>query len=329
MRRMFGCRRSAHGRLLSASTLALLLLLIAPAVSAQVPPQPEQALRYQNLSGIRANPLGLVDVFYVSYRLRLYESDQDVLTQNYVGIGLAGGLSPAWGRIGGIVEVQPLTVLRLWARYVFVGYFGTFNLLASFPDASSDFSDSAIEDRADQPDTENLATTGTELTLGADFQLKVGPMAVRNFTRAYYADMSLRSGDTTFFDQIYDLLMPDEGWVVTNELDGLYVTDFGLIVGARWTYSKPFYQSRHRGIGGEDGPSNDIHRVGPLIAYQFSQNLGGKFEQPTLLLLAQWHAVHRWRTGEDVSTAVPYVGLGFQFRGDLLSGPETARGRAD
>ncbi|MEM7675795.1 MAG: hypothetical protein AAF449_07305 [Myxococcota bacterium] len=275
--------------------------------------QPELSLAYENVSVIRANPLGLANFFYLSARRRLYDNDSILFRQNYVGGGVALGVSPAWSRVGGLVEVKPLTVWRLWARYVYVQYFGTFNLLASFPGPEADFSDSAIADRSNVPGTENQSAGGTELTLGSDFQIKAGPIALRNFTRAYRADMNLRDGDTAFYDQIYDMLMPDAGWVVTNETDLLFVSRFNLIIGARYTYAKPFYDQ-------DDGPSNVIHRVGPLIAYQFDGTLGGRIETPTLLLLTQWHIEHRWRTGEDVSQAVPYVGLGFVFRGNLLSG---------
>ncbi|MEO1170570.1 MAG: hypothetical protein AAFX94_00735 [Myxococcota bacterium] len=304
------------------SPLLVAVALLVPSVPDReirdgIPKSPELSISYENLSAIRYNPLGLVDFFYLSGRLRLHESDSLFLRQNYIGAGFAGGLSPAWVRLGGIVELKPVTVWRLWARYVFVQYFGTFNLLASFPDAEADFSDTAVENRADQPGTENQSVSGTELTLGSDFQLKAGPVALRNFTRGYRADMDLRDGDTTFYDQIYDVLMPNAGWVLTNETDLLYLTSSGWIIGGRYTFTKPFYEDRHR--SSDDGPSNVIHRAGPLVAYQFSNNATGRFQSPTLLLLTQWHFEHRFRTGEDVSQAVPYVGLGFLFRGDLLT----------
>lgn len=285
-------------------------------------PQPEISLAYNNFTAARVNPLGLIDFFRLTLQLRMFESESALLTQNFIGFGFSGAITPALGKAGGIIEIQPLTVLRLWARYMFVGYFGTFDLLASFEDAESNFRDSNLSDPEPDPVTGNtpttgLATSGSELTLGADFRLKLGPVAVRNFTRLYRADMDLPSGETVFYDQLYDMLMPDEGWMLTNELDGLYVTDFGMIVGARWTYAKPFYEERQ---SRRSSPrNNDLHRVGPLIAYVFEKNLGSRFERPTLLLLAQWHIEHQYRTGEDVSQAVPYLGLAFQFTGNLLA----------
>jgi len=37
-----------------------------------------------------------------------------------------------------------------------------------------------------------------------------------------------------------------------------------------------------------------------------------------VLVLAQWHLQHRFRTGEDVTAALPCLAVAFQFVGDLL-----------
>ena len=39
-----------------------------------------------------------------------------------------------------------------------------------------------------------------------------------------------------------------------------------------------------------------------------------------LILNVAWYLQHRYRTGAEVSQAVPYVVLGFAFQSDLLSG---------
>lgn len=181
-----------------ASIAAWLLAVaaLAPgAAAAQVDPQPEVALSYENLVAARVNPLGLVDFARFSLRLRMYESDSDVLKQNYVGLGVAPALSPAWGRVGVLAEVQPLTILRLYAQYDFVGYFSTFNLFASFPTASADYSDTAIRDRTEEPGLASYATYGGMLTLGATLQVKVGPVAARSLFRAVHTSFDVRAGD--------------------------------------------------------------------------------------------------------------------------------------
>ena len=303
--------------------LTALLLALTSTAFAQVEPQAQHSVAYENLTAVRVNPLGLVNFTRVSYRFRLFESDSDILKQNYVGIGAVGAISPAWGRIGILAEVQPLTILRLYAQFEFIGNFGTFDLFASFPSANSDFSDSTIQARAEDEATEAYATTGSLLTLGATLQLKVGPVAVRSLFRAARTNYTTRAGDVVYYDQIYDMLMPDDGWMVVNDLDVLAVLNPGttqLAAGVRWSYSHSFYNDSHFAPGEDpnDVPNNDVHRIGPLLAWQIRNNPGARFDKPTLILLAQWHLQHRWRTGADVSQALPYVGLAFSFQGDLL-----------
>lgn len=286
-----------------------------------VDPQPEVQLYYRSLTAARVNPLGLFELFDLSLRGRFYESDSDALRQNFAGIGLTAGLSPAFGRIGVLAEVQPLTILRLWAAYEFIGYFSSFDLMASFPSAASAYSDTAIRGAKDlgRP---GYATWGGQLTLGANAQVRFGPIAIRDSFRAIMPSFQLREGDRVFFDQIFDLQVPNDGWAVVNELDVLGIFDIGLMVGARYTIATPFNEARHFAPG--DDPAlaqNHVHRLGPMIAYTFERRPGTRFDSPTLILLAQWHLIHRYRTGADVDIGLPYLGLAFQFNGDLL-GPE-------
>ena len=304
---------------------AIALAALASEAQAQVvePPPPVQ-LYHQHLTAARINPLGLIHLAFLSGRFRLFENRSAALAQNFVGIGVTGALSPAWGRIGPRVEVQPLSVLSFFGQYEVMGTFGTFDLMASFPSATAEFSDDAIDQRGDDPATEGYATSGTVLTLGAIAQVKVGPVAARNTTRFMRHDFTLRDGDRVFYDQLFDNLMSDEGWYVQNDLNVVYVFDFGLSAGIRWTYAHVFYQDDDFASSEDpstDRPNNDVHRLGLLATYNFDPGGQGVIAQPTLMLIAQWHLKHRWRRGgcdQCVSAALPYLAVAFQFRGDLL-----------
>ena len=309
-------------RSLALSALLGTIVLVVPcsrAAAQLVDPQPEVSLYYRSFTAARVNPLGLFELFDTSLRLRLYESDADALRQNFVGIGATVGLSPAFGRVGVLVEVQPLTLLRLWASYELVGYFSSFGLMASFPSATSSYSDTVIRD-AGGMGRPGYATYGGQLTLGANAQARLGPIAVRDSFRAIHASFGLRAGDTVFFDQMFDLQLPNDGWGVVNDADLLWISDFGLVIGARYTVATPLHDDRHF-VAGEDRSvaANHVHRLGPIIAYTFERNPNARFDAPTLLLLAQWHLLHRFRTGQDVDTGLPYLALAFQFNGDLLA----------
>ena len=80
------------------------------------------------------------------------------------------------------------------------------------------------------------------------------------------------------------------------------------MVGARWTVTDPML----------DGGHPAMHRVGPIFAWKFAQESGPRFANPTLLVITQLHAKHPFRSGADVSPAIPYLAVAFAFNGDLI-----------
>lgn len=289
-------------------------------------PPPANRLYLQSITALRLNPLGLLELITLSYRSRIMRSSKPLFQDNFAGAGLAIEATPAFFRAGPMIEIQPLSILRLWATYQVLGYFGSFNLMQSFASPNAEYSDSRIKELGDLPTKEdggNYATTGTQFTAGANFQIKFGPVAARSQFRLVRSDYDLRDGDRVFYDQFYDVLVPNEGWYLTNDVDLLYVTDFGLAAGARYTATHAFYDERHFQPGEVDLDLNPtLHRVGPFLAYTLSKDPAGTFfNNPTILLIANWWLSHRYRTGEDVSVGLPYIVLGFMFTGDLWVSP--------
>ncbi|MCA9687412.1 MAG: hypothetical protein KC457_34945, partial [Myxococcales bacterium] len=60
-------------------------------------------------------------------------------------------------------------------------------------------------------------------------------------------------------------------------------------------------------------------RLGPALGYVFydQPQKRARFNKPTLLLMPQWNILHRWRTGRDVSAAMPTIVIAFAFSGQL------------
>lgn len=291
--------------------IAATTLLTVPAAAED---DPDHGLRYRSLSVIRLNPLGSREEAQVDYWYRLYRSDAKALEQNFVGVGLVPLISPAHGGVGPVVEFQPATVSKFWAKYQYFKYFGGFDLFQSFPDASAEHSDQDIKDRGE--DGENYAASGTQLTLGALLQLKVGPIAVRNTFQAVRSDFNLRGSDTVFYDSTFDLLVPNEGWFYSNDADVLWVSDFGLILGLRDTYTFTSFSTAQKAGKGDPNVAN--HRLGPVIAYTFYDDPDPvAFDKPTAVLILNWYLDHRYRAGQDVNRAIPYVIMGFAFSGSL------------
>jgi hypothetical protein len=304
--------------------LALLAVLLVSSVSnAQMlsdrgPPQ--HRIVHRNTLAVRYNPLGLLYDGRFMYRLRLYESESKALRDNFVGVGAAITASPAFIRIGPYVEFNPLSILGFWAMFQGVQYFGSFDLLQSFPGAQSTFSDAQIRLNRDQ----RQVTGGWELTLGANFMAKVSVIVIRSQARLIHANMNLRDGDRVYYDQFYDVLAPNQGWTFTNDLDVLYQgLENRLIAGARYTFTAPLYDPM-RHLDPNDpvqNADNSMHRVGPFIGWTFKSEDGAKFNNPTVFLLVQWWLKHRWRTGGDPATpqGLPLMGVGFQMTGDFLT----------
>lgn len=313
------------------------VLLGSSAVSAQTlqyQSPPLHRVVHRNTFALRVNPLGLLYEGRFMYRLRLYESDSMALRDNFIGIGLTPVASPAFIRAGAYVEVQPLTVLGFWASYTFVQYFGTFNLFQSFQSARSNFSDAEITrlgalEKGPTGPGEYLAN-GTELTIGATFQVKVLDFILRSQARLIRPDMNLRTGDTVFYDQFYDVLAPNRGWYFVNDVDLLYQTaNKRFVAGARYTQAFVFYDQRHFATGETQENLNNLHRVGPFVGYTFKIDDGAAFNNPTAFILIQWWLQNRNRTGtannpDGISQALPLIGAGFQMTGDFLPVPKPA-----
>jgi hypothetical protein len=301
-------------------------LPVVEPVIAERPPRrrPNHRLVYSNLSAVRYNPLGLVNEFTAGYRYQLIKKRSKLFNESFVAAQVHTFLSPAYGRIGPKIDIQPLAILNLSATYDFTGYFGTFGLIPSFRSPTDDWSDTEIErrDESGDPTIDNYRTTGHFVTLAALLQAKVGRLAVRDNVKAYWTNYDLRAGDTVSYDQTLDILLPNRGWTMTNDLDVLYVFDFGLTLGARHTVTHAFYLPRHfEPAEPVSKPNSPTHRVGPAILYTFFDRPHQRFNKPTLIVLMQWWAAHRFRTGADVTPAIPYLVVGFRFEGDLFPDP--------
>lgn len=276
---------------------------------------------YEATMAVRANPLGLFLFGNVGFSERLYRSDSEALAQNFVYIGLAPEISPALARIGLRVDVQPLSVLRLWAIYQYGTYFGNFGYMQSFTSPDADWSDSTLRDLSDatDPADRNYSTSGHGARLGGRFQIKLGGFVLRNTFLAQWSRYDLRDGDDIYYDPIFDVPVANGGWLVANDLDAAWIFgETGWLAGIRYNWTAPIYADDvwDDDPDGTRSHENRIHRLGPLIAHTF-EGKEPSVRRPTLLLILNWYLSHRYRTGADVSQAFPYIGVAFLMRGDL------------
>jgi hypothetical protein len=268
----------------------------------------EVTLAYSNLLVGRINPLGAKNDFALHVRRTLVEHDHILLSDTFVSGKLVTSIKPTAVQLGFGAELQPLAILRLSGSVAWVRHLTPFDNLASFPDPDADHSDTDLEKLGDAG--ENYGAQGVYITLGALLQAKVGPVAVRNQLTFIYAALELERGDRYFYEIEWDLLAENRSFVLMNNTDVLYLADFGLIAGVRYSLSHTFYSERN--------PNTPVHKIGPILGWTFKEEIE-RFDKPTVLLMALWYLKHRYRTGRDVSQGLPCIVLAFAFRGDLMT----------
>lgn len=281
---------------------------------ANEPPRERHRLVWDNLTAGRLNPLGAVNRFNVGYRLQLFDAPGVLFEKSFAALKLTTELAPTFGKIGGRLEVQPLAILNLAVQQEFVGSFGTFGHIQSFDSLAVDFSDTA---RSDDERYETYTGLGDATTLSALFQVMAFSVALRSGLKAHRMRTELRDGDTLFYNPSLDILHPNGGWAISNNLDLIVVSDFGLKLGARYTVTHGFYSDEVSG-GVDRSELTPTHRVGPAILYTFFEDPpGAGWNAPTVGVLAQWWAKHPYRTGQDTGAGIPYLLVLFTQRGDF------------
>lgn len=289
----------------------------APAAATEAAQAPSKRVVLNSLTIVRWNPLGLEEQIRFGYQRRLYDADKAVSRDNFVFLGLTPKINPAYIKAGPAIELQPLSVMNLRLTAEYISFFSTFGFLQSQALPSGDYSDTTMARRKDAK--ENYATGGAHLMGELLLQAKVGKVVVRNRFAVEYWKMNLKGTDRVWYDATLDTLVPGDGWVVDDDADLLYQPGNGLTVGVRYSFVEPLYGTA--GFRPDELPagSNGHHRAGPLVAYTFYEDNYSTFNKPSVLLIANWYLASRWRTGADVSRAVPYLVLGFAFQSDFLT----------
>ncbi|NNB89672.1 hypothetical protein HJC10_26180 [Corallococcus exiguus] len=276
---------------------------------------PDSRVYFTTLNVVRYNPLGLESQNRLVYQKRLSDSPSLLLRDTYASAGASLRLSPAFFKLGPVVELQPLAIFNVRAGYEYVQFFGTFGSVQSYPDSFQPYDDdlrSATNDAA-------YGTSGHHFFVEPMLQAKVKSLALRSKLAIEYWNMSLHDGGTrgTFYDPTLDTLVPGKGWVLANDTDVLWLAGQWTL-GARLSAVWPRYDEDTNAVEplpGRTLPTNSHVRVGPLVAYAFDTKPGGLMSKPTVLFMAGWYLKH-----ENRMNAMPYLLGGFSFTTELLSG---------
>ncbi len=293
--------------------LAMWTVLAGPAVAQDSPEaeadwSPRARVMYSNFVAIRYNPLGLVDRLRISYRHQLFRTVHPLLDGAWVDAGAEINVAPTFTSAGARLEIRPLSILAFSATYEFMGYFGVLDAVMPIASTSAPFWEDNLQARGDNG--ENIPALGSRLTLAGTLQGKAGPIAIINTLTAVRVQLGLADDAPMMYDATQDLVLPNGGWGVINDLNVAALVG-KTAIGVRYSYADALHGTG--GIG--DQP---IHRVGPLVAYTFHDRpAGARFNKPTVLALLQWYASHVYRAGQERSAGVPMVAVALQFEGDL------------
>ena len=272
-------------------------------------PEPANRLYYTNASFARVNPLGLVDFYRLGWRHRLSSSDSTLLKDTYTFVAGEVMATPAYTRVGIFAEAQFLAIARVYVQYSGVGYYGNFAQIQSWDTNGVRYSDQSLE----ATEGEAYATLGSVFTTGGTLRAKAGNVVIRSTVALTRFDLNLQDGDVVFYDQYWDRLAPDGGWMVLNDADVLALMGKAR-VGVRHTFNDEL---------GNSGPQDSAlanHRVGPLLAWEFAaKDPGARYNHPTAFLVTQWWLQHPYRAGAEQPQGLPMIALGFAFNGDLAT----------
>jgi hypothetical protein len=295
------------------------------------PPIPRYRILATNILGGSYNSEGVEEQLRLGAQMRLYESKSPAFRDNFVFLGINPRVNPTATRIGPSFEIQPLSVFNLKVNLEFVDYFGSLATIQSFPSALDDFSASARERNKEQGN--HYPAKGARFSITPFFQVKVGPIVLRNrFTFEYFA-IDLKGGDRVFYEPAFDTLVAGHGKMLSDDLDLFYIHDLPaggffshgrIAAGVRYSAAKPVFDSNDFRPGEDRSRERDeMQRVGPIVAFSLFDDGFSKFHEPTIVAMAQWYAAHPNRTGRDMDQAVPYLVLAFIFQSDVWTSADS------
>lgn len=300
--------------------LALAVLPVSLAGADEPAPLPDTRLVYRVTVGARVNPLGLGLGGRLGLRHKLYESDSVALRDNAAVGALTAVLTPAFSRVGAVAEISPASFATLFASWERFDYFGTVGFFQSFPSAASNAGPDEINRRGALPSGSPEApygTSGQQVTVGATLGVALKQWVVRDQVRLFWNQAALRSGDRVFLDPNIDLVIPNGGWSLANDLDAAW-TNGALTAGLALNVQKAFFTSADY-LPGEQSTSAQgwRARLGPSVNYTWVQPVGSRFI-PSVYAQVQWHLAHPYRSGQQSPAWFPWILAGVSFAGDLL-----------
>jgi hypothetical protein len=208
-----------------------------------------------------------------------------------VAVGLTDSLSPAYNRLGGWVEVSPLSILDLRAGIEPAVYFGTFSSLVDYPsyDSVFDVDTRKARDRAG----DKSFGTGGRAYLAPTLKLKVGRVVAVSGAELEWWRAS--NDGPYFYEPTRDLLLKTDGDSMVQGQNVLLL-ELPRPAGGKILVG-PIHGYRHvYGV-----PRNRVQTLGLLGVYEVAERRFG-VRKPTVILQVSRYLEDRWKKDELTAT---------------------------
>jgi hypothetical protein len=270
--------------------VAWTLVLLIAAVPAGAEPPRRQMIE---VVGASVNILGVQNTLDISWRWRLSQSTNPLLSDAHLAVGVTNDLSPAFMRVGGFVAWAPLSVLAVRAGVEPVYYFGIVGSLIGFPTQDAVFDEDAR--RALRPDA--VSELGVRFHVAPTLQFRLGRVVAAGTVE--FERWEVDGPDAFFYEPRRDTLLASGG-------DSLWRTSSLVLLESGSAARKLQVGLHHELQRVRDAPANDMQRLGPLVIWPLGDRLWGLAE-PTLLANAYFYLEDPYKRHEVGAT----VGIRF------------------
>ncbi|MEO5898307.1 MAG: hypothetical protein ABIS06_21680 [Vicinamibacterales bacterium] len=241
------------------SRIALVSALVVPGVAwgqtVATPSASAPTREVRGQLGASINNLGLQNTIDVGWTWPLSQSTNPLLSGAHVRVGITNVLTPAQARLGGWLELAPLSILEVRLGVDPSAYFGTFNSLQGFPSYAEPFDTDARKARGG-----GKAGTAARLHLSPTLKMKKGPIVA-----AASADLEWwrSNADGEFFYE------PTRDTLLNSGGDRLVATTAVVM------YQRPMRSGTlsmgaiHNMTRVADAPENRIQKLGGILVREF------------------------------------------------------------
>ena len=233
--------------------MALMVLVPAAGRAQTVGDGPKREMRGQ--LGASMNNLGVQNTIDVTWTWPLSASTNPLLSGAHLTTGITNALTPAQARLGGWVEVSPLSILDVRAGVEPTAYFGTFNSLQSFESYSDSFDTDSRKVRGG-----GKAGTAARFYVSPTLKMKAGPIVA-----AAGADVEWwrsNAEGTLFYEPTRDTLLKSDGERLVST-SALVMYQHSMRAG---TLS---FGALHTTTEVSDARINRIQKLGAIVVRQF------------------------------------------------------------